>query len=95
MKLAFAAVLCFLAASGAAEPAVFAASAPATMRMGYPQPSGAMLPIWVMTEEQIGSVLAVTDHPKAAAANPKDFFDNSFLKELEDTGFVRELYGRP
>jgi NitT/TauT family transport system substrate-binding protein len=47
------------------------------------------------TEEQIRSVLAVTDHPKAAMADPKDFFDNSFLKELEDTGFVRELYGQP
>jgi NitT/TauT family transport system substrate-binding protein len=47
------------------------------------------------TEEQIRSVLAVTDHPKAAMADPKDFFDNSFLKELEDTGFIRELYGQP
>ncbi len=45
------------------------------------------------TEEHIKSVLAVTDHPKAASADPKDFFDNSFLKELEETGFVRELYG--
>ncbi|HXF75471.1 MAG TPA: hypothetical protein VNN13_05220, partial [Methylomirabilota bacterium] len=43
------------------------------------------------TEEHIKSVLAVTDHPKAASADPKDFFDNSFLKELEETGFVREL----
>jgi ABC-type nitrate/sulfonate/bicarbonate transport system substrate-binding protein len=46
------------------------------------------------TEEYIRSVLAVTDHPKAAAADPKEFFDNRFLKELEDTGFVQELYGR-
>jgi hypothetical protein len=27
-------------------------------------------------------------------ANPKDFFDNRFLKELEDMGFVKELYGQ-
>ena len=46
------------------------------------------------TEEHIKSVLAVTDHPKAASADPKDFFDNRFLKELEDSGFVRELYGQ-
>jgi ABC-type nitrate/sulfonate/bicarbonate transport system substrate-binding protein len=46
------------------------------------------------TEEHIKSVLLVTDHPKAAAADPKDFFDNRFLKELEDSGFVRELYGQ-
>ena len=46
-----------------------------------------------MTEEQIVSILAVADHPKAAGADPKEFFDNRFIKELEDTGFVKELYG--
>jgi ABC-type nitrate/sulfonate/bicarbonate transport system substrate-binding protein len=46
-----------------------------------------------MTEEQILSILAVADHPKAAGADPKEFFDNRFIKELEDSGFVRELYG--
>ncbi len=35
----------------------------------------------------------VADHPKAAGADPKEFFDNRFIKELEDTGFVKELYG--
>jgi hypothetical protein len=39
-------------------------------------------------------VLAVSDNPKAAGANPKDFFDSRFLKEIEDGGFVQELYGR-
>jgi hypothetical protein len=47
-----------------------------------------------MTEEQIVSILAVADHPKAAAADPKEFFDNRFIKELEDSGFVKELYGQ-
>ena len=47
-----------------------------------------------VTEEAIRAALSVTDHPKAAAADPKDFFDNAFLKELESTGFVRELYGQ-
>jgi hypothetical protein len=46
-----------------------------------------------MTEEQIVSILAVADHPKATGADPKEFFDNRFIKELEDTGFVKELYG--
>jgi NitT/TauT family transport system substrate-binding protein len=46
-----------------------------------------------VTEEYIKSVLAVSDNPKAASANPKDFFDNRFLKEIEDSGFVQELYG--
>jgi hypothetical protein len=39
-------------------------------------------------------VLAVSDNPKAATANPTDFFDNRFLKEIEDSGFVQELYTR-
>ncbi|MGE5852662.1 MAG: ABC transporter substrate-binding protein [Deltaproteobacteria bacterium] len=47
-----------------------------------------------VTEDYIKSVLAVSDNPKAASANPKDFFDNRFIKELEDTGFIKELYGQ-
>ncbi len=47
-----------------------------------------------MPEEAIRSVLTVSDHPRASSANPKDFFDNRILKELEDTGFVKELYSR-
>ena len=35
---------------------------------------------------------SLSDSPKAASADPKDFFDNSLLKELEDSGFVKELY---
>jgi len=46
------------------------------------------------TEEQIRAVLSVTDHPKAASADPKDFFDNRLLQELETTGFVKELYSQ-
>jgi NitT/TauT family transport system substrate-binding protein len=46
-----------------------------------------------VTDQYIKSVLAVSDNPKAAGANPKDFFDTRFLKEIEDSGFVRELYG--
>ena len=47
-----------------------------------------------MTEEMIRSVLSVSDHPKAAKTDPKDFFDNRFLKELEETGFIQDLYSR-
>ena len=46
-----------------------------------------------VTDEAIRSALAVTDHPKASAANPKDFYDNRLLQELESSGFVKELYG--
>ncbi len=45
-----------------------------------------------VTDEAIRTALSVTDHPKASAANPKDFYDNRFLQELESSGFVKELY---
>src|ERR1043165_6313713 len=45
-----------------------------------------------VSDEAIRSALSVTDHPKAASANPKDFYDNRFLQELDSSGFVKELY---
>jgi hypothetical protein len=47
-----------------------------------------------MPEEAIRSVLTVSDHPRASSANPKDFSDNRILKELDDTGFINELYSQ-
>jgi len=47
-----------------------------------------------MPEEAIRTVLSLSDHPKASQADPKDFFDNRPLKELEDSGFVKELYSQ-
>ncbi|HEX9455639.1 MAG TPA: PhnD/SsuA/transferrin family substrate-binding protein [Candidatus Binatia bacterium] len=47
-----------------------------------------------VTDDYIKSVLALTENPKAASANPRDFVDNHFLQEIEDSGFVQELYGR-
>ena len=47
-----------------------------------------------VTDDNIRAVLSVADHPKAAGADPKEFFDNRFIKELEDSGFVKELYGQ-
>jgi ABC-type nitrate/sulfonate/bicarbonate transport system substrate-binding protein len=46
-----------------------------------------------VTDEAIRAALSVTDHPRAAGANPKDFYDNRFLQELESNGFIKELYG--
>jgi hypothetical protein len=31
---------------------------------------------------------------RAAAANPKDFVDLSFVEEMERSGFVKQLYGK-
>ena len=47
-----------------------------------------------MPEDAIRTVISLSDHPKAPQADPKDFFDNRLLKELEDSGFVKELYSR-
>jgi hypothetical protein len=48
-----------------------------------------------VTEDYIKAVIAVSDNPKAATVDPKEFFDNRFIKELEETGYVKELYGQP
>jgi ABC-type nitrate/sulfonate/bicarbonate transport system substrate-binding protein len=45
-----------------------------------------------MPEQAIRTVLSLSENPKAHSADPKDFFDNRPLKELEDGGFVKELY---
>ena len=46
-----------------------------------------------VTDEAIRAVLSVTDHPKAASADPKEFYNNRFLQDLESSGFVKDLYG--
>lgn len=33
-------------------------------------------------------------NPEAAAADPKAFVDLSFVKELEASGFIKQLYKR-
>ncbi|MBI1980862.1 MAG: hypothetical protein HYS63_04770 [Methylocystis sp.] len=33
-------------------------------------------------------------NPKAAQANAKDFVDMRFVKELEDSGFIKSLWGK-
>jgi NitT/TauT family transport system substrate-binding protein len=47
-----------------------------------------------VTDEYIKSVIAVSDNPKAATADPREFFDNRYIKELEDSGFIKEIYGQ-
>jgi hypothetical protein len=33
--------------------------------------------------------------PKAATAKPEEFYDNSLLKKIEDSGFTKTLSKRP
>jgi hypothetical protein len=34
------------------------------------------------------------DLPKAKDADPKDFIDNSILKEIEAAGYIESVYGK-
>jgi ABC-type nitrate/sulfonate/bicarbonate transport system substrate-binding protein len=34
------------------------------------------------------------DNPKASGADPKSFVDESLLREIEQSGFIKKLYGR-
>jgi hypothetical protein len=34
------------------------------------------------------------DLPKAKDADPKDFIDNSVLKEIEASGYIEAVYGK-
>jgi hypothetical protein len=43
-------------------------------------------------DDAIRAALSVTDHPKAASASPRVFYDNRFLQELENSGFVKDVY---
>jgi NitT/TauT family transport system substrate-binding protein len=67
----------------------------AVIEEAYQTFSGIFPKVPYVTEDNIRAVLSVADHPKAATADPKEFFDNRFLKELEENGFIQELYGRP
>lgn len=55
-----------------------------TDKVPYIKPSAVKLAIDLLAEND----------PKFRNARPEDFIDNSIVKELEDSGFVKELYGR-
>jgi NitT/TauT family transport system substrate-binding protein len=50
----------------------------------YPPPEGYQLVLQDMA----------ATNPKAAQANVKDYIDSRFVKELEDSGFIKSLYRR-
>jgi hypothetical protein len=55
-----------------------------TPALPYPTPAGI---------QTIIDQLAKT-RPQAKGLNPNDFIDASIMKEIEDSGFVKRLYGR-
>jgi hypothetical protein len=47
---------------------------------------------------QMALDLVAEDNPKAKTAKPEDFVDSRFIKELDDNGYIDNLYknkGRP
>lgn len=54
------------------------------------QPSWERIPY--VSREAVQTILEVAKNPKARTAKPEEFLDNSFLKELETSGFVDALY---
>jgi NitT/TauT family transport system substrate-binding protein len=55
-----------------------------TDKVPYIKPSAVKLAIDLLAEND----------PKFRNAKPEDFIDNSIVQKLEDSGFVKELYGR-
>jgi ABC-type nitrate/sulfonate/bicarbonate transport system substrate-binding protein len=47
------------------------------------------------TEETVKTILELiaSSQPKAKTAQPKDFIDPSWVRELEESGFIKTLYG--
>lgn len=55
-----------------------------TEKVPYIKPSAVKIAIDLLAEKD----------PKFRGARPEDFIDNSIVKEVEDSGFVKELYGK-
>ena len=55
-----------------------------------------MAPVPYPTLKGVEAILEdlAKSNPKARGADPKRFVEPRFLKELEDSGFVSQLYGR-
>lgn len=60
----------------------------------YEEYGNAFQRVPLMTKEAVQAVLDVAKSPKAQQMKPEDFFDNSFLQKLEDSGFINSLYAR-
>lgn len=58
----------------------------------YEEYGNAFQRVPLMTKEAVQAVLDVAKSPKAQQMKPEDFFDNSFLQKLEDSGFINSLY---
>lgn len=60
----------------------------------YEEYGNAFQRVPLMNKEAVQAVLDVAKSPKAQQMKPEDFFDNSFLQKLDDSGFINSLYAR-
>jgi NitT/TauT family transport system substrate-binding protein len=64
--------------------AAYRSAVPSLQRIPYPRPGG------------IQTVLdtLVSTNPRAATAKPEEFMDDRFIRELDESGFYKALYGQ-
>ena len=62
------------------------------VQTSYDEMSGKFRP---STREGIQTIIdqLAKPHPQMKNLNPGDFIDPSILKEIEDSGFIKKLYG--
>jgi ABC-type nitrate/sulfonate/bicarbonate transport system substrate-binding protein len=46
----------------------------------------------LVPEEAVLATVQASEHPAARSANPREFYDNSYLERLKQSGFVDQLY---
>jgi hypothetical protein len=47
-----------------------------------------------MTKAEVQAVLDAIRNPKGTQVKPEDFFDNTFLQKIDNSGFINALYAR-
>ncbi len=47
-----------------------------------------------MTKPEVQAVLDAVRNPKGTQVKPEEFFDNSFLQKIDNSGFINALYAR-
>ena len=81
-------MLAFVRVAFAAEPG--GKPEKADIVVTYAQPSGAFTPIWVAYEAGLFKKYE-KEFPKVKNADPKEFYDNSFVDALTKSGFLKNL----
>ena len=49
----------------------------------------------LLTSAEVKAVLDVAKSPRARQSRAEDFYDNSFVQKIQNSGFIESLYTRP